>query len=85
MLFSQCGLSFRQLHVKFSSGSYTAAVIRGQSSLTLLSAARSETRGFAMVLGVSVEAGGGDEKLKVGSLKLLIGRETAGRSGTSAT
>lgn len=38
-----------------------------------------------MVLGVSVVAGGGDEKLKVGSLKLLIGRETAGRFGTSAT
>lgn len=54
-------------------------------SPTLLTEACSETRGVGVVLGVSVEAGGGEEKLKVGRLKLLMGRETAGKSGTSAT
>lgn len=73
------------LNVHFSTGSYTAAVIRWLSVLTLLLAACSETSGIALELGVRVDAGGGDEKLKVGSLKLLIGRETAGRLGTSAT
>lgn len=54
-------------------------------SPTLLTDARSETRGAGVVLRVSVEAGGGEEKLNAGSLKLLIGRETEGRFGTSAT
>lgn len=47
----------------------------------------SETRGIGAVLGVGVSVKGGswEEKLKVGRLKLLIGRETAGRFGTSAT
>lgn len=52
---------------------------------TLLLDACSETRGIGVVLGVSVKGGSWEEKLKVGRLKLLIGRETAGRFGTSAT
>lgn len=51
---------------------------------TLPTTAGSDTGGAGVVLGVNVEAGGGEEKLKVGRLKLLSGRETAGRFGTSA-
>lgn len=54
-------------------------------SPTLLTAACLETRGTGAVLGVSAEAGGEEEKVKVGRLKLLIRRETAGRPGSSAT
>lgn len=36
-------------------------------------------------VGVTGVAGGGEEKLNVGRLKVLIGREMAGRSGASAT
>lgn len=53
--------------------------------VSLLLDACSETRGIGVVLGVSVKGGSWEEKLKVGRLKLLIGRETAGRFGTSAT
>lgn len=42
-------------------------------------------KGIGLVLGVRVKARGGDEKLKVGRLELLMGNETAGSSGTSIT
>jgi hypothetical protein len=42
-------------------------------------------RGAALEVELMAVVGGGGEKLKVGRLKVLMGREMAGRSGTSIT
>lgn len=51
---------------------------------SLFAAGSSETVVSGVVLEVSEEVGGGEEKLNVGKVKLL-GREAGGRSGSSAT